>query len=301
MQAFLFLPTILIALLLSFFTKNMNHTWLFKFSIISTLVYFHLCNQGQNNTSEHVDGKALKNKCKFTETNPVRAAKIIEIPLPIGFERMKNDSLSFGHYLQHLPLNKSDNNIYSFDGSVLSTGGNHYAIIDLDIGTKNLQQCADAIMRLRGEYLYKRKKYNEIHFNFISDGKPRYFSDYAKGDYSYKNFRKYMDYIFSYANTSSLKDEMQKVENLNDIKIGDVFIQKGNPVGHAVIIADMAINKETGEKIMLIVQSYMPAQSIHVVQNLKSNKLRPWYSVEFEDPLSLPSWNFVKKDLRRFK
>lgn len=156
-------------------------------------------------------------------------------------------------------------------------------------------------MRLRGEYLYKQKKYNEIHFNFISDGKPRYFSDYAKGDYSYKNFRKYMDYIFSYANTSSLKDEMQKVENLNDIKIGDVFIQKGNPVGHAVIIADMAINKETGEKIMLIVQSYMPAQSIHVVQNLKSNKLRPWYSVEFEDPLSLPSWNFVKKDLRRFK
>jgi hypothetical protein len=279
----------------------MNNIWLFKFQLISILVYFQLCDHSQNNPSEYVYGKTLKNKSQHNGNILSAAAKIIEIPLLNGFERMKYDSLSFGHYLRHLPLNTSDNNIYSFDGSLLSTGGNHYAIIDLDIGTKNLQQCADAIMRLRGEYLYKSKRYSEIHFNFISDGKARYFADYAKGDYSYKNFRKYLDYIFSYANTSSLKDEMQKVENLNDMKIGDVFIQKGNPVGHAVIIADMAINIETGEKIMLIVQSFMPAQSIHVLLNPNNKKINPWFSIDFEDPLLLSSWNFVKKDLRRFK
>jgi hypothetical protein len=221
--------------------------------------------------------------------------------LPEGFTREKSDSLSFESFLRELPLDTIDNTIYAYNGNIISTGGYHYAVLKLDIGKQDLQQCADAVMRLRAEYLYKQKQYNHIHFNFLSDRKPRYYTEYCKKDFSYKKFRKYLDYIFSFANSSSLCDELQKVNDFGEMKIGDVFIQKGNPIGHAVIIVDMAKNIKTQTKIFLLAQSYMPAQSIHILSNLDNKNLDPWYPLDFEDPLNLPVWTFKKDDLRRFK
>jgi len=39
----------------------------------------------------------------------------------------------------------------------------HEAVIDRDPGNRNIQQCADAVIRLRAEYLYSRKAYEAIH------------------------------------------------------------------------------------------------------------------------------------------
>ena len=168
----------------------------------------------------------------------------------------------------------------------------------MEIGTRDLQQCADAVMRLRGEYLYQQKKYDAIHFNFLSDAKPRYFTTYAKGDYSYKKFRKYMDYIFSYANTASLHNEMLPV-SIENMQIGDVFIQKGNPYGHAVIVVDMAVN-EQGKKVFILAQSYMPAQDIQILINPNNPDLSPWYEVR-KGNLVTPEWIFSSNDLKRFQ
>jgi hypothetical protein len=279
----------------------MNFQALIKIFIISTLCALNICNGDQTKSTNSKTDTFFKSASIKTETIVQPASKVLEIPLPEGYSRIKSDSLSFEYYLQNLPLNTHDNNIYSFDGTILSTGGYHYAIIDMDIGTKDLQQCADAVMRLRAEYLFKQKKYKEIHFNFLSDGKPRYYTDYSNGNRTYAKFKQYLDYIFSYANSSSLRDEMLPVNQVSEIRIGDVFVQKGNPIGHAVIVVDMAINTKNGQKIILIAQSFMPAQSIHILLDLKDEKLSPWYAVDFEDYLTLPSWTFLKKDLRRFK
>jgi len=256
----------------------------------------------------------LKNKERKTElkariekssediiTNHKKPKRVCEISLPHGFYRGKVDTLSFAFYLRHLPLDTIDNNIYSYDGSIISQGGYHHSVIAVDIGKRDLQQCADAIMRLRAEYLYKFKQYQKIHFNFLSDGKPRYYTNYSKGDRSYKKFRKYMDYIFSYANSSSLKDEMEPVDKLNEMQIGDCFVQKGSPIGHAIIIVDLAKHRQNSEKMFLVAQSYMPAQSIHILSNLHQQQLNPWYPSNFDGDLKLPNWTFSKKDLRRFK
>jgi hypothetical protein len=87
--------------------------------------------------------------------------------------------------------------------------------------------------------------------------------------------------------------------SVDDIAIGDVFIKGGFP-GHAVLVADLAENKATGEKRFLLVQSYMPAQDIHVLKNPKTEDGSPWYSARIADQLVTPEWVFLKSALRRW-
>jgi hypothetical protein len=185
--------------------------------------------------------------------------------------------------------------------------------LDIDVGDKDLQQCADAVMRLRAEYLYANKLYDKIHFDFTNGKKAEYIK-YAEGyrfnlktntwnktadkDYSYKTFRNYMELVFNYAGSLSLSRELKAVENINDITPGDVFIKGGSP-GHAVMVMDVAIDPKTKQKIFMIAQSYMPAQNIHV---LKSNtESSPWYSADFGSVLKTPEWTFYKEQLMRFE
>jgi hypothetical protein len=171
----------------------------------------------------------------------------------------------------------------------------HAGVIDIDVGKRDLQQCADAVMRLRGEWLYASGRPREIAFN-DTDGKRRAFSRQGKQDYA--AFRKYMDLVFAYAGTYSLERELKPVDAL-DIAIGDVFIKGGFP-GHAVLVADMAMNETTGEKRFLLVQSYMPAQDMHVLKNPKSEDGSPWYKTDFGEELVTPEWTFRRSALRRF-
>ncbi len=223
---------------------------------------------------------------------------VIQIPLPPGYVRPAADKGTFPYYLRHIKLSKH-NIVYYYNGQKKPDQSANYAVLEIDIGNRDLQQCADAVMRLWGEYLYSTGQYEKIYFNFLSDGKPRYFTDYAHSDYSYKKFRKYMDYVFAFANTSSLYDQLQPV-NINQLQAGDVFIQKGRPYGHAIIVIDIAINPVTGQKIMLLAQSFMPAQSIHILVNPTDPSLSPWYAVDSTAPIFTPDWTFYPSDLRRF-
>lgn len=54
------------------------------------------------------------------------------------------------------------------------------AVLDIDVGKKDLQQCAYAVMRLRAEYLYKMKMFGAIHFNF-TNGFNAYYQKWADG------------------------------------------------------------------------------------------------------------------------
>ena len=107
-----------------------------------------------------------------------------------------------------------------------------------------------------------------------------------------------MDWIFAYANTASLCDEMVSV-TLNEMQIGDVFIQKGNLYGHAVIIVDMA-SSGVGEKLFMLAQSYMPAQEIQILVNRSNKSISPWYDLK-NSKIVTPEWTFYQDDLKRFR
>jgi len=234
---------------------------------------------------------------------------------PDGFERTVESEGSFGHYLQHLPLKPEGSEVKYYNGAVKANPGVYVAVVDMEIGTRDLQQCADAVMRLRGEYLWRQQRYDQIHFNFTNGFRADYekwrqgYRISVKGNQvswykstqassSYRQFRKYMDLIFAYAGTASLEKELKTAE-LSDLQIGDVFIQGGFP-GHAVIVVDMAKHRETGEKIFLLAQSYMPAQDIQILQNPNDRALSPWYRLPLDRGLSTPEWNFANGQLKRF-
>jgi hypothetical protein len=239
--------------------------------------------------------------CRLEPTiPPTDYATIGDIPPPEGFVRTTAANTSFAAYLRSLPLKKGHPKVYMYNGQEKRNQNAHWAVVDIDTGDKDLQQCADATMRLWAEYLYKYKRYNEIKFNFLSDGKPRYYKDYAEGDYSYPTFRKYLEWIFSYANTASLYHELKTVA-VNDLQPGDLFIFKGVPLGHAVIVVDMSVNPKSGERLFMLVQGWIPAQDMHLLKNPNDGKLSPWYSTNFGDALTTPEFVFDQSNGYKIK
>lgn len=212
-----------------------------------------------------------------------------------GYARVPVTAGSFAEWLRGLPLKPDGAPVLLYTGALKARQDVHAAVIDIDVGKRDLQQCADAVMRLRGEWLYAAGRLREIGFNY-TDGKRHPFSRTGKSDYP--NFRKYMNQVFAYAGTYSLERELRPVK-VSQIAIGDVFIKGGFP-GHAVLVADMARNASTGKTMFLLVQSYMPAQEMHVLKNPANADGSPWYGADFGEMLVTPEWRFTAAMLRRW-
>jgi hypothetical protein len=196
---------------------------------------------------------------------------------PEGYTQQKVEPNSFAAWLQSLPLKPSGTHTKTYRGDIARTDIETAAVVDISVGTRDLQQCADAVMRLRGEYLFHEKRYNDISFNFVSGFKCdyihyangyRYYNDHwilkAKKDYSYPTFMNYMNLVFMYAGTLSLEKELHTVTDPSELKAGDVFIHGGSP-GHCFIVMDVVENSQH-KKEFLLAQSFMPAQNIQVLQ-----------------------------------
>jgi hypothetical protein len=189
-----------------------------------------------------------------------------------------------------------------------------FAVLDVDVGATNLQQCADAVIRLRAEYLRQAGCSGRIAFDFTSGDRARW-RDWSAGsrprvsgstvtwarqaspDSSYRAFRSYLDAVFTYAGSSSLAREMESVEDPRAVRPGDAFIHGGFP-GHAVLVADVAQDAR-GERVFLLLQSYMPAQDIHLLRAPGSSD-DPWYRARGDGQLVTPEWTFAFAELRRF-
>lgn len=236
---------------------------------------------------------------------------------PDGFQRQQTAEASFAHWLRRLPLKKGQPRVHLFDGRVKGNQSAHVAVIDIDVGPRDLQQCADAAIRLRAEYLYANGMANRIAFNFTS-GDRASFRQWSRGfrpavqgntvrwarsapaESSYRTFRNYLRTVFAYAGTLSLIGELPRVFDVGRMQIGDIFIQGGSP-GHAVIVVDMATDRKMGRRVFLLAQSFMPAQDVHILKNPGHPAMSPWYDVDFGSRLRTPEWTFTPNDLRRFE
>lgn len=234
-------------------------------------------------------------------------------PPPKDSKRTVLEEGSFGDYLRNLPLKAYGEQVTYFNGGKKPDRA-YISVVDQDITKRNLQQCADAIMRLKGEYHYARGEYGKIAFHFVNgflcdfktwsegntvtfDGNKTSWTRKTSNDNSYESFRKYMDLVHAYASTLSLEDELQTV-NTMEMAVGDVFVKGGSP-GHAIIVVDMAEDTVSGKKYFMLAQSYMPAQETQILRNLNDPSQSPWYELK-EGSLKTPEWEFEAGSLKRF-
>jgi hypothetical protein len=255
------------------------------------LIFLTLLSVSCNNEASSGMKKNATEKTSVPDSNPYQT--IAAIPLPEGFERVTADSNSFAAWLRAIHL-KENKTVHLYDGSLKKNQLAQFAVIDISVGDKNLQQCADAVMRLRSEYLFDQKKFTEIIFN--DNNKISYVFE---PPYSRAHFNNYLQQVFGMCGSASLAKQLKSVTDFSAIIPGDVLIRGGFP-GHAEIVMDVAANKK-GEKIFMLAQSYMPAQDIHIVINPVKNEPTPWYAAnESTENILTPEYQFYKSELKRW-
>jgi Domain of unknown function (4846) len=238
----------------------------------------------------------------------------LRMPSPEGYERVPAAPGSFGSWLRALPLRPGCPPVRLFDGQVKAVQDGHRAVVLLDVGSRDLQQCADAVIRLRAEYLFAAGCDADIAFGLTNGQtadwgrwrrgeRPRLLNDrlvwsaQAPADDSRASFRHYLECVFAYAGSASLERDLVPVSDPALIEIGDVFVHGGFP-GHAAIVVDVAADT-AGRRVFLLAQSYMPAQEVYIVGH-PGSRIDPWYEADAREELATPEWTFHPGELRRF-
>jgi hypothetical protein len=211
-------------------------------------------------------------------------------------------------FLQRLPLKNGP--IRQYNGELAVGQNKHYALVNYEVGTRDLQQCADFLMRLRAEYLFANKRFDEICFSF-SDGQKYSFNAFLSGlkpvvsgnkvilkqggttETNYASFRKYLDIVYTYAGTVSLNKDLVAA---SDLTIGTVIITPGTP-GHCMIVVDETVLD--GKKKFKLAESYMPAQTPYILKNGSDGS--PWHSLEKGKPITTASFDFQRYNLKKFE
>jgi hypothetical protein len=235
---------------------------------------------------------------------------------PAGFTRAAVDDASFGGFLRKLPLLPPGAKVVDFRGAPLYEDGHHpniAAVVDIDIGKGDLQQCADSVIRLHAEWRYSIGEH-DVRYRSVS-GTSIPYQRYVGGERVVASgngitfvrqsgprrdehglFRAYLDDVFGWASTRSLERDGAKVA-FADLRAGDFFVMSGSPFGHAVLVLDVAKDGH-GSTALLLGQGYMPAQSFHV---LRETEQQAWFVVpDGATHVKTPFWQaFPIGSLRR--
>ena len=234
---------------------------------------------------------------------------------PDGFKRVPVPSNSFGHWLRNLPLLPEGTPVKDYLGRIkVSTNDTTLAaVVNYDIRGRKLEQCMDIILRFWAEYLFSQQRSDEIAFylpvNFLLK-----WSDWNQGfrplhrgirisllknhvpDSSRACFEKYLWEIFYHSNTQTAYFNYPKVK-FEDVQIGDFIVKRGSR-GHAVLIVDLAVDRD-GNRIALFGQGDTPARQFYL---LNFKKVQPWFPLNADEkypPLPIRK-RMYWEGLRRF-
>ena len=236
---------------------------------------------------------------------------------PDGFSRVAVEAGSFAAWLRSLPVDFERTTVRSYKGESLVRPA--AAIVVMDVGTRDLQQCADSAIRLHAEYLWHAGRADEAAYHFTS-GHETGWKDWLAGERfqvsgssvdrlwgaarsdTHATYRGWLDQVFMFAGTRSLAKDSDSVATDQELQAGDFFVQGGSP-GHAVMILDIA-EDAAGTRLALIGQGFMPAEDFHVVGWPGVAVDAVWFDLPRTEGGSIhtPSWApFQRIEARRFR
>src|SRR6187399_2488620 len=152
---------------------------------------------------------------KITTINP---ENIKGISLPQGFQYVEDGDSVYSNWLLDLKL-KKNKTVYLYNGKLKSNQDVQFGVLNIDIGKKDLLQCADASMKLRADHLFEKHLFDQIKF-LTSSGNEISFESWLKGirwkvqgaklvSYNIpkevtdiqKEYNSFMELVFSYCGT----------------------------------------------------------------------------------------------------
>lgn len=250
------------------------------------------------------------------ELPPMRTLRANFAPPP-GYERVEATGDTFAAWLRDLPVRTDRSDVRAYDGRVLSRPS--AAVVAMDVGERDLQQCADSAIRLHAEWLWSADREDEAGYHFTSGDLSRW-SDWKGGERfviagskvdrvagkaradTHRAYRSWLDQVFTYAGTRSLARDSVAVPDDDPLRAGDFFLQAGSP-GHAVVILDVAVS-DSGDRVALIGQGFMPAEEFHVLRWPAVALEEVWFPLPntSDGVVQTPSWSpFKRIEARRFK
>lgn len=235
---------------------------------------------------------------------------------PDGYTRVAVAERSFAAFLRTLPLRTDRTTVRSYANKPLSSPS--ASVVAMDVGERDLQECADTLIRLHAEYLWSSDQRDKLGYHFTSGDETRWSAWRAgerfvisgssvkrvrngKPNRSRAEFRRWLDTVFTYAGTRSLGLDSKSVAK-QPLEVGDFFLDPGSP-GHAVIVLDIAESTE-GQRIALLGQGFMPAQELHVIRSPGPSVIDAvWFVLPEENgKLDTPSWRpFSRAQTHRFR
>lgn len=232
------------------------------------------------------------------------SAETIEqaFPAPPSAVRIPTDA--WGEWLRALPLYEPGRAVLSYDGRAMAIAAAR--VVDIPVGSRDLQQCADSALRLRATWERSIGQSPAFHYTsgnvsswsgWAAGTRPRvsgndvgFIQHAAAPDGSDRAFEAWLMDLFTYAGTRSLPMDTTSVTTPAP---GDVVVAPGSP-GHAVVILDVA--SDGAHTWVLAGQGFMPAMDFHVLPG----PVASWFLVEGDDldssPIAVP-WS----GLRRWK
>jgi hypothetical protein len=185
------------------------------------------------------------------------------------------------------------------------------AVVALDVGHADLQQCADTVVRLHAEWRWSQgqrehtyraaagtelawRRFAQGERVMLTDGGTLRWAPVGKRSEDYPSFRSYLDTVFEWLNTGSLARDARPTPP-SSLRPGDFFVLPGSP-GHAVLVLDLA-RCRANELVGLLGQGFLPAQSAHV---LRAATGEPWFVLDPTRAIETPFWRpFPWTSLRR--
>jgi len=237
---------------------------------------------------------------------------------PSGYTRVGVEKNSYQDYLRGLPLRTDRTSVKLYNGESVYMPSK--GIIPLDLGKRDLHQCADSVIRLYAEWLWVEDRATEAQFHFTSGDLARW-KDWRAGKVlmvkkgkvvqvrtkptpnTHKAYRRWLDRVFTYASTRSMHRDSKRVEDSKELQAGDFFLMGGSP-GHVVILLDVAESK-SGDRVALVGQGYLPAREFHVIEGDGQAAVDGvWFKLPSEDreELATPTWKpFSMEHAWRFR